>query len=47
MSKFITVFAWNSVTPKGDVKHEALVQKPASDAGLLNIRVGLKQYNKV
>jgi hypothetical protein len=33
--------------PKGDVKHEAFVQKPGSDAGLLNIQVALKQHSKV
>jgi hypothetical protein len=35
------------VTPKAGAKHELLFNELAQEVGLLNIKVGLKQDNKV
>jgi hypothetical protein len=37
----------NSAAPQVGAKHELLFNEPASEVGLLNIKVGLKQHNKV
>jgi hypothetical protein len=37
----------NLVKPKAAAKHELLFNQPASEMGLLNIKVRLKQHKKV
>ncbi len=36
----------NLVKPKEGAKHDLLLNKPASDMALLNIKVRLKQWNQ-
>ncbi len=46
-TKSIPLAITNLVTPKAGAKHELLFNKAASMAGLLYIKVRLKQHNKV
>ncbi len=47
MTKMITIIVANMVTPTAVAKRELLFNRLTSEAGLLNILVGLKEHNKV
>ncbi len=47
MTKNIAMIVINLVTRKGVAKQELLLNKLASEGGLLNIQVRLKKHNKM